>query len=276
MAYVQLPIRTSADLNSSTDINQLMENCDWLRNNLLQAGTIIISSSLVTPYLFLLCDGSSISRTTYSVLYNVITKDRGTVTISIASPGVVTLNNHGFVNGDRIEFTTTDTLPTGITPYTNYYTNIIDANTFYVCLTRADARAETNRVETSGGQSGTHSIRWVPYGTNGADYFLLPNFQAVVPKGIGTQSINTRTKYAPLLGEAEEDRIQNITGGFHLLWSSFQSPYGAFASSGTRKNSAEASSSGPGYLSFDASRVARAGDTTRDNSIGVRFFIKYE
>lgn len=33
MAYVQLPIRTSADLNSSTDINQLMENCEWLRLN---------------------------------------------------------------------------------------------------------------------------------------------------------------------------------------------------------------------------------------------------
>ena len=33
MAYVQLPIRTSADLNSALDINQLMENCEWLRLN---------------------------------------------------------------------------------------------------------------------------------------------------------------------------------------------------------------------------------------------------
>ena len=32
MAYVQLPIRTSADLNSAADINQLQENCDYLRS----------------------------------------------------------------------------------------------------------------------------------------------------------------------------------------------------------------------------------------------------
>lgn len=47
MAYVQLPIRTSADLNSSTDINQLMENCEWLRLNVSPENIEILNNIYV-------------------------------------------------------------------------------------------------------------------------------------------------------------------------------------------------------------------------------------
>jgi len=37
----------------------------------------------ITPYGFLYCDGSSLSRTTFSLLYDKLTKSKGTVTITI-------------------------------------------------------------------------------------------------------------------------------------------------------------------------------------------------
>lgn len=47
MAYVQLPVRTSADLNSFTDINQLMENCEWLRLNVSPENIEILNNIYV-------------------------------------------------------------------------------------------------------------------------------------------------------------------------------------------------------------------------------------
>jgi len=113
-------------------------NADLLDNqhvdDIMGVGDIKMSATLVTPPKFLLCDGSQLNRVTYSTLHNAITQNKGKCTISIAAPAVVTLSNHGFVNGARIEFTTTDTLPTGITPYTNYYTNITNANRFITSI----------------------------------------------------------------------------------------------------------------------------------------------
>lgn len=234
---------------------------------------------------FLYCDGSSISRTTYSVLYNVITKDRGTVTISIASPGVVTLNNHGFTNGDCIELTTTDTLPTGLTAHTNYYIEVKDANTFYLHAARSTALAGTagNRINTSGTQSGAHSLRHCPFGVDGENNYLLPNFKSVVPRGLGQQSINGNTKDGYGLGTLLEDRIQNMTGSVGKPWETF----GQLTKSGVFNNSsvynpASSIAGGAGAyvdwitINFNASLVARTGDYTRDNSLSVRFYIRYK
>lgn len=52
------------------------------------------------------------------------------VTISIASPGVVTWVAHGLTADDVIKFTTTGALPTGITAGTAYYVKPISADTF--------------------------------------------------------------------------------------------------------------------------------------------------
>jgi len=81
----------------------------------------------------------------------------GAFTVTIASPAVVTYANHRYALGDIISFTTTGALPTGFTANTNYYVIPINANTFNLATTKADAITGT-KITTSGSQSGTHSI----------------------------------------------------------------------------------------------------------------------
>lgn len=82
-----------------------------------------------------------------------------TVTMTIASPCVVTATAHSFSDGEPAVFTTTGALPTGVTAGTTYYVKPIDANTFHLYDTSAHAQAggATGRVDTSGSQSGVHT-----------------------------------------------------------------------------------------------------------------------
>lgn len=84
-----------------------------------------------------------------------------TVTMTIASPCVVTSTNHGLKNGTGIVFTTTGALPTGVTSGTTYYAGNVATSTFNLYDTQANAVASgsTGRVNTSGSQSGTHTAK---------------------------------------------------------------------------------------------------------------------
>lgn len=75
-----------------------------------------------------------------------------TVTITIASPGVITWTGHGFSNGQAVAFTTTGALPTGLSANTTYYVVNATTNTFQVSATVGGAA-----INTSGSQSGTHT-----------------------------------------------------------------------------------------------------------------------
>lgn len=75
-----------------------------------------------------------------------------TVTITIASPGVVTWTGHTLVNGNQITLTTTGALPTGLTANTVYFVVNAAANTFQLSLTNGGAA-----INTSGTQSGVHT-----------------------------------------------------------------------------------------------------------------------
>lgn len=84
---------------------------------------------------------------------------RSTITVTIATPGVVTFTNHGLSTGDPIKFYTDGALPTGITAGTTYYVRVINDNTFNLYDTSAHATTggATGRVNTSGSQSGVHT-----------------------------------------------------------------------------------------------------------------------
>lgn len=86
-------------------------------------------------------------------------KEQLTATMTIATPGVVTITSHGFSTADPISFATTGALPTGVTAGTVYYVAVIDTNTFNLYDTAAHATSggATGRVDTSGSQSGTHT-----------------------------------------------------------------------------------------------------------------------
>lgn len=74
-------------------------------------------------------------------------------TVTIASPGVFTLNNHGFAQNDRIILETTGALPTGLSAGTWYYVIYVDAHSFKVTATR-----DGTAINTTVSQSGTHFV----------------------------------------------------------------------------------------------------------------------
>lgn len=80
-------------------------------------------------------------------------RDYQVCTVSIAAPGVVTLNGHGLGWKNQVIFATTGALPTGISADTWYYVIPIDLNTFQVTATSTGSA-----ITTTGSQSGTHSV----------------------------------------------------------------------------------------------------------------------
>jgi len=79
--------------------------------------------------------------------------NRWPVTMTIASPWVVTLANHWFTGWEQVYFTTTGALPTGVIINIMYFVKYIDANTFSLALTYGG----TN-INTSGTQSWVHTL----------------------------------------------------------------------------------------------------------------------
>jgi hypothetical protein len=77
------------------------------------------------------------------------------VTMTQATPAVVTLVNHRLVPGQIIRFNTTGTLLTGVTAGTEYYvlSTSITADTF-----RFSASLNGSAVNTTGTQTGVHTI----------------------------------------------------------------------------------------------------------------------
>jgi hypothetical protein len=91
-----------------------------------------------------------VSRLTHSP-----NKTIGTATITIASPAVITSTAHGLTNNDRVQFSTTNTLPTGITSGVDYYVIATGLTTddFEISATIGGSA-----IDTSGSQAGVHTL----------------------------------------------------------------------------------------------------------------------
>ena len=91
------------------------------------------------------------------VLESTTTGADDTCTISIAAPAVVTVSGgHGSLGIFPVVFFTTGALPTGLSSNTLYWATYINATTFHVSTTIANAVAGTY-ITTTGSQSGTQS-----------------------------------------------------------------------------------------------------------------------
>lgn len=135
------------------------------------------------PTSWILCDGNAISRTTYADLFSVLNPSFGTVIITIATPAVITNNSHGLKAGSKVFFTTTGALPTGISANTVYHviSTGLTTNTFQIATT-----PNGTAINTSGTQSGTHTLRETPFGIgDGSTTFNVPNMQSRIPVGAG-------------------------------------------------------------------------------------------
>lgn len=90
----------------------------------------------------------------------------GTVTISIANPAVITVNNTLALN-DTVQFQTTGALPTGLTAGTDYYVVNPSSTSFSVAATPSGSPIVTSGSQ-SGVQSATKTDRYIVY--NGVAY----------------------------------------------------------------------------------------------------------
>lgn len=145
-------------------------------------GAILPYAGRTAPTGYLMCNGAAVSRATYADLFAVLCPS-GTFTVTIAAPGVFTKTAHGFVAGDRLHFTTTGALPTGLATDTDYY--VISAglttDNFRVALSPGGAA-----ITTSGSQSGTHTVYASAWGRgDGSTTFNLPDLRGKIPFGLG-------------------------------------------------------------------------------------------
>ena len=148
----------------------------------LPTGSIVDWGGWTAPTGYLLCDGTAVSRTTYATLFGVVVPSLGTITVTIASPGVVTLASHNLNDGDAVYLTTTSALPTGLSANTIYYVKAVDATTFQLSTTRsATTGAAGSAINTSGSQSGVHTMWKCPWGLgDGSTTFNVPDFRGRV------------------------------------------------------------------------------------------------
>jgi hypothetical protein len=86
--------------------------------------------------------------------YESLTGSQSNVTISTSSPATITWNNHGLVLNTPIQFSTTGSLPTGLSVGTTYYVISPSTTSFNVALT-----PNGSPIATSGTQSGVHTAR---------------------------------------------------------------------------------------------------------------------
>lgn len=138
----------------------------------VETGVMQAYAGLTLPTGYLWCNGASVSRSTYATLFSKLVAGVGTATVTIASPGVFTLATHGLVDGDCVYLTTTGALPTGLAVDTSYFVVSSTTNTFQLSATRGGAA-----INTSGSQSGTHTVTRSPWGGITATNFAVPDLR---------------------------------------------------------------------------------------------------
>lgn len=168
-------------------------------------GEIRMWPTVTAPSSWQLCDGTSLLRATYPTLFALLQPVLGTVTMTIASPCVVSFTGHGLSIGDRVFFTTTGALPTGVSSDTGYW--VIAAgfgpNSFQISTTLGGSA-----VNTSGSQSGVHTLSRTYFGVADPTHFNVPDYRGRVP--VGRDS--SQTEFAAV-GETGGEKAHVLTSG---------------------------------------------------------------
>lgn len=93
-------------------------------------------------------------------------------TMTLASPCVVTHTAHGLFTGNPMRWQTTGALYTGLATGTTYFIEKINNDTYYLHTSFANATAASpsgTRINTSGTQSGTHTVKELGIRVGGGD-----------------------------------------------------------------------------------------------------------
>ncbi|HXG94150.1 MAG TPA: tail fiber protein [Blastocatellia bacterium] len=180
MPYWPLADVSPGEVVTSSRNNQINDNFEYLKEREALAGEIKMWAGPRLPTGYLWCDGSAVSRSLYADLFSALVRV-STVTITIASPAVVSWTGHGLREGSPVKFSTTGSLPTGITAGVTYYVLSPQTDSFNVAATPGGSA-----ISTSGSQSGTHTATVAPFGDgDGSTTFNLPNLTSRLPLGAG-------------------------------------------------------------------------------------------
>lgn len=91
------------------------------------------------------------------ILSSVTVTTPAAATFTCATTDICTATASGFLLGLKGQGTTTTTLPTGLSTSTDYFVIPIDANTFYLATSYANAVAGTH-IDITGTGTGTHTF----------------------------------------------------------------------------------------------------------------------
>lgn len=144
-----------------------------------------------------------------------------TVTITIASPGVVSWTAHGLSNGDAVVFSTSGALPTGFTAGTKYYVVNKNTNDFQLAATRGGTA-----INTTGSQSGTHTAYVVLIGpTSAANQNTMMNVTTqdgvVVKSGDATRRRVGVIKASVANQTEDSGGFAHQSGGKRFVWNEY-------------------------------------------------------
>ncbi|ATN94949.1 hypothetical protein [Leptospira phage LE3] len=274
----------SSDIASAQSFKRIQTLAERLEKE--GVGNIQIHIGATPPLNHLLCDGSAISRTTYARLFAVAPKTTSTVTISNATPGVVTWTGHGLKTGHTVQFSTTGALPTGVTSGTVYFIRRIDANTFHLYDTLANAMntgATTGRVNTSSAGSGVHTGLCYYFGNgDGSTTFNIPDMRGVVPRGVGATAGYVQSA-SVALGEKIDDAFQDH---YHREYyasgpADGAGPYKSVSSTGSVTGITNSTTNLTSVLTIrepvttGSSGTPRVDTETKGKGLGLNFSIRY-
>jgi hypothetical protein len=235
-----------------------------------------------------LCDGRPMGRTSYPDLFAAIVPVINTVTVNISTPAAATftLTAHGLEVGDTVMFTTTGAMPTGVTPDTTvYYVASAPTADTFTLGTGAASGAVTGSVVTSGSQSGTHTLRYCPFGlptsSPGAN-FLLPDTRGrcvISPRNMLSSRGTTgaATLQTNLIRPGRTDREQSNVGLEQVQLTGLQSGVkqhshvntdGTSGATGTSNISASTNSSGNVTTNTESANHAHSGSVYYTETAG--------
>ena len=103
-----------------------------------------------------------------------------TVSISIASPAVISLANHGFFIGQKLVFQTTGSLPSGLTANQVYY---VIAEGLTTSNFQVSATLNGTAVTTIGTQSGAQTVCKVKNAVSAGPITILDNANVTINEG---------------------------------------------------------------------------------------------
>lgn len=128
-----------------------------------------------------------------------------------AGTDVITCTSHGYVDGESVKLTTTDTLPDPFAVDTEYYVIYVDANSFKLATRYAYAMAGTN-INILDAGTGTHSVYALG---GGAGWYLRDDFSRCTDKTFATTDVNTSTDAITITahGLAQDQLVRFTTTG---------------------------------------------------------------